>query len=326
MKSRELERRLAAHGCEVLREGANHTIWHDPTSDLRTPVPRHREIPTGTARDLPTTRVDLYQETPVLRDSPRIDGMGRHRRQRPNAPGRRAQPPSMLIGRVRALLTCAVVATAAVLLAHRDPAAVGSTHPACPPTNATKVFAHSTYGAVFRQHYDGVGLRSCSRDGKAFYEAMSSTDSEPQVASIDIGGRFFAYAVAVCDTVDPCLTNIRTNTLGGYRRRSAGTILASTPPVSPQVQVTRLRIAATQALAWIVCEGGPFGRTPAACLRDGQRRWLYARPASQAFQDLDPALIAIGRHIDARFLKLSRDGTKVTWRQQRNLHTKNIGK
>jgi mRNA interferase HicA len=34
----------------MLREGANHTIWHNPPADLRTPVPRHREIPTGTAR------------------------------------------------------------------------------------------------------------------------------------------------------------------------------------------------------------------------------------------------------------------------------------
>jgi mRNA interferase HicA len=50
LKRRELERHLAAHGCEVLREGANHTIWHNPTSDHRTPVPRHREIPAGTAR------------------------------------------------------------------------------------------------------------------------------------------------------------------------------------------------------------------------------------------------------------------------------------
>jgi len=50
LKRRELERHLADHGCEVLREGANHTIWHNPPADLRAPVPRHREIPAGTAR------------------------------------------------------------------------------------------------------------------------------------------------------------------------------------------------------------------------------------------------------------------------------------
>jgi len=50
LKRRDLEHHLTAHGCEVLREGANHTIWHNSPADLRTPVPRHREIPTGTAR------------------------------------------------------------------------------------------------------------------------------------------------------------------------------------------------------------------------------------------------------------------------------------
>ena len=46
----ELERHLTDHGCDVLREGAKHTIWRNRTRDLRAPVPRHREIPIGTAR------------------------------------------------------------------------------------------------------------------------------------------------------------------------------------------------------------------------------------------------------------------------------------
>lgn len=50
MKRRDLERHLRDCGCETLREGANHTIWSNPARDLRTPVPRHREIPTGTVR------------------------------------------------------------------------------------------------------------------------------------------------------------------------------------------------------------------------------------------------------------------------------------
>lgn len=33
---------LAAHGCELLREGSRHTIWRNPSADLRAPVPRHR--------------------------------------------------------------------------------------------------------------------------------------------------------------------------------------------------------------------------------------------------------------------------------------------
>ncbi|MGH2864493.1 MAG: type II toxin-antitoxin system HicA family toxin [Solirubrobacteraceae bacterium] len=50
MKRRDLEGHLRDHGCESIREGANHAIWANPERDLRTPVPRHREIPLGTAR------------------------------------------------------------------------------------------------------------------------------------------------------------------------------------------------------------------------------------------------------------------------------------
>jgi len=50
LKRRELEAHLREHGCEVLREGANHAIWVNVPRDLRAPVPRHREIPVGTAR------------------------------------------------------------------------------------------------------------------------------------------------------------------------------------------------------------------------------------------------------------------------------------
>jgi predicted RNA binding protein YcfA (HicA-like mRNA interferase family) len=50
LKRRDLERHLAQHGCQPIREGANHAIWTNPPQDLRAPVPRHREIPTGTAR------------------------------------------------------------------------------------------------------------------------------------------------------------------------------------------------------------------------------------------------------------------------------------
>ena len=50
MRRQQLERHLVEHGCEVLREGGKHTIWHNPALDIRAPVPRHREIPIGTAR------------------------------------------------------------------------------------------------------------------------------------------------------------------------------------------------------------------------------------------------------------------------------------
>ncbi len=231
----------------------------------------------------------------------------------------------MLSGRLTALAGTVVAAAVVALLASAGPSAIGSTRTACPPKSATKVFSRSKFGSVFRRRDDGVGLRSCSSAGRSFYEGMSSTDSQPQVESIDIGGRFYAYAVAVCDTDNPCLTNIRTFALGGCCLRPALTMLPAAAPVSNQVYVTQLRIAANQALSWIVCEGGPFGRAPSACLRDGRRRWLYARPASQAFEDVEPTLVATGRHLDARYLKLSSDGTKVTWRQSGQLRSEGIG-
>jgi hypothetical protein len=50
VRRQELERHLVEHGCVELREGARHTIWLNPDRDLRASLPRHREIPIGTAR------------------------------------------------------------------------------------------------------------------------------------------------------------------------------------------------------------------------------------------------------------------------------------
>jgi len=50
LKRRDLEGHLRDHGCEPIREGGRHAIWSNVERDLRTPVPRHREIPFGTAR------------------------------------------------------------------------------------------------------------------------------------------------------------------------------------------------------------------------------------------------------------------------------------
>lgn len=44
MKKRDLERHLQAHGCQLIREGANHEMWENPATSERSVVPRHREI------------------------------------------------------------------------------------------------------------------------------------------------------------------------------------------------------------------------------------------------------------------------------------------
>jgi len=49
MERRELIRHLVNHGCLLVREGSDHSIWENPVNRRRTSVPRHREIPDFTA-------------------------------------------------------------------------------------------------------------------------------------------------------------------------------------------------------------------------------------------------------------------------------------
>ena len=44
MKRRDLIRHLEKNGCELLREGANHTVFVNRPAQKSTAVPRHREI------------------------------------------------------------------------------------------------------------------------------------------------------------------------------------------------------------------------------------------------------------------------------------------
>lgn len=44
MKRRDLIRHLEQHGCELLREGGNHTIYVNRRARTVSSVPRHREI------------------------------------------------------------------------------------------------------------------------------------------------------------------------------------------------------------------------------------------------------------------------------------------
>ena len=47
---RLLLKHLQANGCELLREGAKHSVWMNIETERRTTVPRHRSIPRSTAR------------------------------------------------------------------------------------------------------------------------------------------------------------------------------------------------------------------------------------------------------------------------------------
>lgn len=52
MKRKGLIRHLESHGCPLKREGASHSIYWNPASGRREPVPRHNEIPNLLARKI----------------------------------------------------------------------------------------------------------------------------------------------------------------------------------------------------------------------------------------------------------------------------------
>ncbi len=52
MKRRDLIRHLETHGCELLREGGNHSVYVNRAKRKTTAVPRHREINDFLARKI----------------------------------------------------------------------------------------------------------------------------------------------------------------------------------------------------------------------------------------------------------------------------------
>lgn len=44
MKRKDLIRYLHSQDCELLREGARHSWWHNPKQNKRSAVPRHTEV------------------------------------------------------------------------------------------------------------------------------------------------------------------------------------------------------------------------------------------------------------------------------------------
>ena len=44
MKRLDLIKLLKENGCELLRNGAKHDIYHNPEKGTTQPIPRHREI------------------------------------------------------------------------------------------------------------------------------------------------------------------------------------------------------------------------------------------------------------------------------------------
>ncbi|MBN2886246.1 MAG: type II toxin-antitoxin system HicA family toxin [Chromatiaceae bacterium] len=44
MKRSALLKYLRSHGCDLLREGGNHSWWWNPAQSKRSSIPRHSEI------------------------------------------------------------------------------------------------------------------------------------------------------------------------------------------------------------------------------------------------------------------------------------------
>ena len=52
MKRRQLLQYLKRHGCELRREGANHSIYRNAATGDTAPVPRHAEVANSLARKI----------------------------------------------------------------------------------------------------------------------------------------------------------------------------------------------------------------------------------------------------------------------------------
>ena len=52
MKRVDLMRHLEAHGCQLLREGSNHTVYVNRSARKTSTLPRHREIDEFLARKI----------------------------------------------------------------------------------------------------------------------------------------------------------------------------------------------------------------------------------------------------------------------------------
>jgi len=52
MKRHELIRHLTAHGCQLLREGARHSLYFNPLNRKTSTLPRHSEIANKLARKI----------------------------------------------------------------------------------------------------------------------------------------------------------------------------------------------------------------------------------------------------------------------------------
>jgi mRNA interferase HicA len=66
MRRRDLLQHLRQHGCHFVREGGEHSIWENPTTNRRTSIPRHREIPNTPQSESASNLIFLCHLEPLL--------------------------------------------------------------------------------------------------------------------------------------------------------------------------------------------------------------------------------------------------------------------
>jgi len=64
MKRRDLVKAIESLGCELVRHGAKHDWYRNPTTGVSQPVPRHREVNEHLARHIIQMLSNRYVDEP----------------------------------------------------------------------------------------------------------------------------------------------------------------------------------------------------------------------------------------------------------------------
>ncbi len=181
-------------------------------------------------------------------------------------------------------------------------------------------------GAVAIYVYRGAGglavTQVCAR-GKASIVAEAPAEAV-QPTSIAITDNAVGYATEVCDPQEQGLQRSPCITIVGRNGGRVATITSAVDPTPPRSQITRLRIAASGAFAWISChrKGPKAGEadpaTQPGCLTTGRRHYVYALPADAPDRST-PVLLASATGISPRRLSIGK--RRVTWRVGKRLRS-----
>ncbi len=166
-------------------------------------------------------------------------------------------------------------------------------------------------------------LRKCVR-GARRRSSLRHQQKRCNPASIAITDNAVGYATEVCDPQERGLQGSPCITIVGRNGGRVATITSAVDPTPPRSQITRLRIAASGAFAWISChrKGPKAGEadpaTQPGCLTTGRRHYVYALPADAPDRST-PVRLASATGISPRTLSIGK--RRVTWRVGKRLRS-----